>query len=126
MTPEYVPTDEGSDNVSRTPEENERIVRDGFIAKAKKTLGVIPFSEEAVAAYYCAMDPSTPKRVKITLMGALAYFVMPIDLLPDFIAVLGFTDDAAVFWMAWRAVRGNVSTEHLEKAKMFLGKDPGN
>lgn len=108
--------------MSRTPEENEKIVKDGFIAKAIKTLGVIPFSEEAVAAYYCAIDPGTPKRVKVTLMGALAYFVMPIDVLPDFIALLGFTDDAAVFWMAWRAVRGNVSTEHREKAKMFLGK----
>lgn len=111
--------------MSRTPEENEKIVKDGFIAKAIKTLGVIPFSEEAVAAYYCAIDPDTPKRVKVTLMGALAYFVMPIDILPDFIALLGFTDDATVFWIAWRAVRGNVSTVHREKAKMFLGKHSG-
>lgn len=109
--------------MARTPEENERIVREGFIQKARKTLGVIPFSEEAVAAYYCATDPTTPKRVKITLMAALAYFVMPVDLLPDFIALFGFTDDAAVFWAAWRSVRGNVSTAHLEKAKMFLGKE---
>lgn len=111
--------------MSRTPEENEKIVKEGFIAKAIKTLGVIPFSEQAVSAYYCAMDPDTPKRVKIILMGALAYFVMPIDILPDFIALLGFTDDATVFWLAWRAVSGNVSTVHREKAKMFLGKHSG-
>lgn len=109
--------------MARTPEENERIVKEGFSDKARKTLGIIPFSEEAVAAYYCAIDPTTPKRVKVTLMAALAYFVMPIDFVPDFIALLGFTDDAAVFWAAWRTVRGNVSTAHREKAKMFLGKD---
>ncbi len=108
--------------MSRTPEENEKIVADGFVDKARNTVGKIPFSDEAVAAYYCATDPATPTRVKVILMGALAYFVMPLDTLPDFIALLGFTDDAAVFWAAWRSVSGHISDAHRAAARRFLGK----
>jgi len=109
-----------SDNVSRTPEENEKIVAGGFIEKARRTLGRIPFTDEAVAAYYCATDDATPGRVRLTLMAALAYFIVPIDAVPDFIAMLGFTDDAAVFWVAWRSVQGHVTDQHLDKARAFL------
>jgi uncharacterized membrane protein YkvA (DUF1232 family) len=108
--------------VSRTPEENEKIVADGFADKAKKTLGRIPFSDEAAAAYYCATDPATPNRVRVTLMAALAYFVIPTDMVPDFIAGLGFTDDAAVFWAAWRSVAGHVTERHRARARSFLGR----
>jgi len=108
--------------VSRTPEENEKIVADGFVDKARKTLGRIPFSDEAAAAYFCAMDPQTPNRVRVTLMAALAYFVVPLDMIPDFIAMLGFTDDAAVFWLAWRSVSSHVSDAHRARARDFLGK----
>jgi len=108
--------------VSRTPEENEKIVADGFVDKARKTLGRIPFSDEAAAAYFCATDPQTPNRVRVTLMAALAYFVVPVDMVPDFIAVLGFTDDAAVFWAAWRSVSGHVTDAHRARARDFLGK----
>ncbi|MGJ3260019.1 MAG: YkvA family protein [Rhodospirillales bacterium] len=108
--------------MSRTPEENEQIVADGFVDKAKKTLGRIPFTDEAVAAYYCATDPATPGRVRVTLMAALAYFVIPTDMVPDFIAGLGFTDDAAVFWAAWRSVSGHVTEAHRTRARDFLGR----
>lgn len=108
--------------MSRTPEENERIVAEGFVEKAKKTLGRIPFTDEAVAAYYCASDPATPGHVRITLMAALAYFVIPTDMVPDFIAMMGFTDDAAVFWAAWRSVSGHVTDAHRARAREFLGK----
>ena len=108
--------------MSRTPEENEKIVADGFVDKAKKTLGRIPFTDEAVAAYYCATDPATPNRVRVTLMAALAYFVIPTDMVPDFIAGLGFTDDAAVFWAAWRSVAGHVTELHRDRARDFLGR----
>lgn len=108
--------------MSRTPEENEQIVAEGFVDKAKKTLGRIPFTDEAVAAYYCASDPGTPGRVRVTLMAALAYFVIPTDMVPDFIAGLGFTDDAAVFWAAWQSVSGHVTEAHRAQAREFLGK----
>lgn len=106
--------------MTRTPEENERIVKSGFKNKARKTLGKVPFTRDAVAGYYCAVDPSTPKRVKAILMGALAYFVMPIDAIPDIIAMLGFTDDAAVFWLAWRSISGHINDRHRAKADEFF------
>tara|TARA_R110000787_G_scaffold10415_2_gene35300 strand:+ start:585 stop:953 length:369 start_codon:yes stop_codon:yes gene_type:complete len=109
--------------VSRTPEENEHIVKEGFVDKARRTLGRVPFSDEAVAAYYCAKDPMTPTSVKVTVMAALAYFVIPTDAIPDFIAMLGFTDDAAVFWIAWRTISAYVTTDHRDKAKLFWQKD---
>lgn len=106
--------------MARTPKEDEEIVDAGFIDKVRKTLGRVPFSSEAVASYFCASDPDTPRSVKITIMAALAYFVVPTDMVPDFIAGLGFTDDAAVFWAAWRSIQGHIKDNHREQADAFL------
>ena len=75
---------------------DEALVNEGFWDKLRKTLGRVPFIEDALAAYYCATDGKTPLYVKAVLMGALAYFIVPIDVIPDFIPGLGFTDDAAI------------------------------
>src|SRR3972149_2233266 len=75
---------------------NERSVREGLWRKIARHLAVLPFADQAVAACYCALDPATPLRVKGILLAALAYFIMPIDLVPDVIAGLGFTDDLTV------------------------------
>ena len=107
--------------MSRTPEENEDIVEDGFVGKVRRTFGRVPFSDDAVAAYYCARDPKTPTSVRVTVMAALAYFVIPSDAIPDVIAMLGFTDDAAVFWAAWRTISGYVTEDHRAKAARFWG-----
>lgn len=62
------------------------------------------------------------------ILTALAYFVMPADGIPDFIAVLGFTDDAAVFWAAYRFIVPQVNDVHWGKAFTFLdaGEPPAN
>lgn len=99
---------------------DERLVRERFLEKAKRTLGRVPFLEEACAAYYCALDPKTPRHVKAVLIGALAYFIMPVDLVPDFLAVLGYTDDAAVFWAAWRTVAAHVDDGHRDRARTLV------
>lgn len=101
-------------------QEKERRVRRELMAKVKATLGRVPFAEALVAAYLCAIDPETPKRVKATLLGALVYFITPIDLIPDFIVALGFTDDAAVFWAALNSVRNHVKPRHIEEANRRL------
>ena len=104
-------------------DESQRLVADGFTEKIRKTLGKIPFTEQAVAAYYCAIDQATPAHVKATIIGALAYFIPPIDGVPDFILGLGYTDDAAVFWAAYRMISAHISDHHLAKAKEFLHPD---
>lgn len=86
----------------------------------RSCLGRIPFAEEAAAAYFCAVDPATPARVRAILVAALAYFIMPADMIPDVLVGLGFTDDAAVFWAAWQAVSGHVTARHREKARRAL------
>ncbi len=95
-------------------------VERGFWTKVRRTLGRVPFVEEAVAAYFCATDRNTPLQVKAILMGALAYFVVPTDMIPDFIAVLGFTDDAAVFYAALRMVAPYIQNQHRARARAAL------
>lgn len=107
-------------------QDRERLVRDGFMDKVRRTLGRVPFVEEACAAYYCAVDPVTPTRVRAILIGALAYFIVPTDAVPDFIAGLGFTDDAAVFWAAWQAVSMYVTDAHRAQARALLAREGGD
>ena len=99
---------------------NEAKVAGGFWDKLKGTLGRVPFLEEAVSGYYCAFDPRTPRPVKAMLLAALAYFVVPSDLIPDFVAGLGFTDDASVLLATLRVVSGSIKDRHREDARRRL------
>jgi uncharacterized membrane protein YkvA (DUF1232 family) len=101
---------------------DEQIVQDGFWHKARKTLGRVPFSEDAAAAFYCATDSATPFAVRATLFGALAYFVLPIDAVPDFLLGLGYTDDAAVLLAAFTTAKTYIADEHRAKARAWLLK----
>ena len=102
---------------------DQRTVEDGFWKKIRRTLGRIPFSEEAMAAYYCAVDAETPGYVRAVLLGALAYFVVPADVIPDVIAGLGFTDDASVMLTAIAAVGGHLKPRHHAQARSFLERE---
>lgn len=84
----------------------------------------IPFAEDVLAAFYCATDAGTERRVKLVLVGAIAYFVMPFDVIPDFLPVIGFTDDAALLAAAIASVAGAIKPEHREKARETLSKAP--
>jgi uncharacterized membrane protein YkvA (DUF1232 family) len=101
-------------------EQDERLVRERFWSKLRSSISRIPFAEDAVASYYCATDTSTPTKAKALLLGALAYFVMPVDAVPDFVALLGFTDDAAVLMAAIQTVRVNMRPDHYDRARETL------
>jgi uncharacterized membrane protein YkvA (DUF1232 family) len=58
--------------------------------------------------------------VKGILIAALAYFVLPFDAIPDFIAGFGFTDDAAVLALALRLVSGHMKDGHYQRARTAL------
>ena len=103
---------------------NTRKVEKSFWQKLLKVAGRIPFAEDAAAAYFCATDPATPSSVKGILIAALAYFVTPVDLIPDFIAGIGFTDDAAVLAMALSLVAGHIKPRHRRRARAALGLPP--
>jgi uncharacterized membrane protein YkvA (DUF1232 family) len=94
----------------------------GFWDKVRRNLHRVPFLADAIAAYYCAIDPATPLHVKATLVGALAYFVTPVDLIPDVIVGVGFSDDATVLAMAIAAIARHLRPEHRRKAWEALDK----
>ena len=102
--------------------DDEALVARSFWDKLRKTLGLIPFMEDALAAYYCATDKATPLYVRAMLMGALAYFIIPSDVIPDFIVGLGFTDDASILAAAIAAVHTTMKPKHFEAARDFLDK----
>lgn len=102
---------------------DKKLVMREFAQKLKSNIGKIPFAEDVTAAFYCAMDGNTPSFVKAVLFGALAYFIMPADVIPDFVAGLGFTDDASVLVAALSTVKQYVTDGHREKAKSFLNKE---
>jgi len=101
---------------------DEARVRRGFWRKLAGHAGKLPFLDEALAGYYCAIDPATPLRAKAVLMAALAYFVLPGDLVPDLLPGLGFTDDAAVIYAALRTVGAHVTAGHRARARTALAR----
>jgi uncharacterized membrane protein YkvA (DUF1232 family) len=109
--------DEGA--VRRAARDEER-VRRGFWAKAKRVAARLPFAEDLLAAYYCAFDRETPRGVQAALLGALAYFVLPFDFIPDMLPIIGFADDAAVLATAIKLVADHIRPQHREAAKRAL------
>ncbi len=101
----------------------EARVRRDFWKVLRRGARNIPFAEDAVAAYFCAFDTNTPFRVRAMLMGALAYFVMPIDLVPDFLAGIGFADDATVLMTALTMLGSHLKPVHREAARRALAGD---
>ena len=97
-------------------------LRRSFWRKLKRVAAHIPFAEELLAAYYCAFDRDTPLPVKATLVGALAYFILPVDAIPDVLPVIGFTDDAAVLATAIKLVASHIRPAHREAARSTLAK----
>lgn len=108
------------ETVGEKAEANEERVRRRFWPTLKRAVAQIPFTHDLVAAYYCAMDPETPFRVRATLLAALAYFVTPLDAVPDFIVGAGFGDDAAVLMGVITMVAAHITDRHRRKAKDAL------
>src|SRR5882757_1883968 len=95
-------------------------VRRRFWKKLKQVVAKLPFAEDLLAAYYCAFDKQTPRHVQAALLGAIAYFILPFDFIPDMLPVLGYTDDAAVLATAIRMVSTHITPEHRNAARAAL------
>ena len=98
----------------------ESDIREKFWRTAKRAAAQVPFMDEVVAGYYCAMDKETPLKAKGILVAALAYFVMPADAVPDIFLGIGFTDDFAVLAAALAAVRAHIKPAHRLAAREAL------
>jgi uncharacterized membrane protein YkvA (DUF1232 family) len=100
--------------------EDRDSVRKRFWIKLKQVAARLPFTEDLLAAYYCAFDKQTPRHVQAALLGAIAYFILPFDFIPDMMPVLGFTDDAAVLATAIRLVATHITEDHRQAARAAL------
>lgn len=116
MTTDHSVGFEPADRLAQDPEQ----VRRRFWRKIKSVAVRLPFVEDILAAYYCAFDRQTPRHVQIALLGAITYFILPFDFLPDILPVLGFTDDAAILATALRMVASNITPEHREAARAAM------
>ena len=74
----------------------------------------------ALVLYYMTLDEKVPLPQKAIIVGALGYLILPIDVIPDAIIGVGFTDDIGVMFTALKAVKDNVTLEHLEQAEAKL------
>ena|ERR1700733_9664409 len=101
---------------------DEAEVRRGFWDKLRRLAARLPFAEDLLVAHYCAFDRQTPLRVKAALLGALAYFVLPTDAIPDVLPVIGYADDAAVLAAAIKLVASHITPDHREAAQRALAR----
>ena len=115
LGPEVIAPENDDDRAGR--------VQRKFWATFRKAARHIPFAEDLVAAYFCAFDPTTPTRVRAVLLGALAYFVLPFDAIPDILVGIGFSDDVTVLVAAIAMVRAHITAAHLEAARRALADD---
>ena len=97
-------------------------VRRKFWATFRRAARYVPFADDLVAAYYCALDPATPQRVRAALLAALAYFILPFDALPDILAGIGFSDDMTVLVATIAMVRAHITPVHREAARKALSE----
>jgi uncharacterized membrane protein YkvA (DUF1232 family) len=101
---------------------NEVRVSKGFWPKIRRTAARIPFAGQALSVWFAARDPQTPAAAKGLMLGALAYFVLPVDAIPDIFAVVGFTDDAAVFAALLATLGANIKARHRDQAHEALDR----
>ena len=109
----------GFEPADRLAEDRES-VRRRFWKKLRRVVAQLPFAEDLLSAYYCAFDKQTPRHVQAALLGAIAYFILPFDFIPDMLPVLGFTDDAAVLATTIRLVATHITPEHRDAARAAL------
>jgi len=110
---------QGADYLQKNPDAIKKIISE-FPGKLSESSGKITFATQATAMYYALRDPKTPLKVKALIGAALAYFIMPFDLIPDWIVGIGFTDDLAVVLMVLRKLAGSITEEHYELARRRL------
>jgi uncharacterized membrane protein YkvA (DUF1232 family) len=110
------PEDYVGDDESR----NESTVRAQFVAKAKHYLRQVPMAADVVAMYFCLLDSKTPLWVKGIVAAALAYFILPLDAIPDILPVIGLSDDVSVLTAAFTAISASITDQHRRQAREWM------
>jgi uncharacterized membrane protein YkvA (DUF1232 family) len=119
------PLDPARALVPHTVKLNASLVRRRFLPKLRRLALHVPFAEDALALFFCALDPETPTRTKGLVLAGLAYFVLPTDVIPDWLPGLGFTDDAAVLAATVALAGRAIQPRHREQARAKLREFAG-
>jgi len=78
--------------------------------------------EKALVLYYAAQSPATPKWAKRTIYGALGYFILPLDAIPDLAPIIGYTDDLSVMAAALATVAFYITPDIKAQASQKLAQ----
>ncbi len=79
-------------------------------------------AQPALEGYELIIDNSTPPQVRISMMGALTYLIVPVDLIPDFIPASGFSDDLVALTAVISLWQHHITPEMKFRAKCKLDK----
>lgn len=74
----------------------------------------------ALLLYYVLQSPKAPLKAKAIIVGALGYFIAPIDIIPDVLIGIGYTDDLGILLGALVSVAMYADKEVREKAKLKI------
>lgn len=72
--------------------------------------------------FYCLQDADTPRWARAVIIGALGYLILPLDLIPDFIPVVGYADDWAALVGALATVAAYIKDEHKARASAQMAR----
>ena len=91
---------------------------EGLIAKIVTGAGTITreLVLDAMTLFYATVDQKTSVYSKSVAIAALAYFIMPLDAIPDFLPIVGYSDDAAMLVGAVVTLKSEISEEHKRRA----------
>lgn len=78
----------------------------------------------ALVVYYALQSPALPRKDKAKIIAALAYLILPFDILPDAIPVIGVVDDAAILWAVLRllvVIDDSIKAQAAERVRQWFG-----
>ena len=97
------------------------VIEEGLLKKILLTAGRA-IAKPALEGLELLMDNSTPPQVRISMIGALTYLIVPIDLIPDFIPASGFSDDLVALTAVISLWQNYITPEMKFRAKCKLDK----
>ncbi len=97
------------------------VIEEGLLKKILLTAGRA-IAQPALEGFELIMDNSTPPQVRISIIGALTYLIVPVDLIPDFIPATGFSDDLVALTAVISLWQHHITPEMKNRARYKLNK----
>ena len=105
---------------------DDRRVEENFWPKIKRVAAKVPGVADVLALAFYMNSRHAPLEHKVSIMATLAYFVLPIDLIPDFLGVIGYTDDIAVALGLIKFIGSEIMRPYRLYARRWLKGEVGD